>query len=73
MSEAGLADAKARIQLFAAALKGHVGVITLILKDDQDGQTSFNGLEGFMHLQAMCVQALPRSFWQRDLSLLKSY
>lgn len=59
MSEAGLADAKARIQLFAAALKGRVGTITLILKDDQDGQASLNGLEGFMRLQAMCVQPLP--------------
>jgi hypothetical protein len=59
MSEAGLADAKAQIQLFAAALKGRVGIITLILKDDQDGQTSLNGLEGFMRLQVMCVPPLP--------------
>jgi hypothetical protein len=59
MGEAGLADAKTRIQLFAASLKGQVGIITLILKDDQDGQTSLNGLEGFMHLQAVCVRPLP--------------
>lgn len=58
MIEAGLSDTKARIQQFAPATKGKAGVITVILKDEDDEQRCPNGLGGFMCLQAVCVLSI---------------
>lgn len=55
MDEAGLSTTQAQIQHFAAITEGQTRIITLILKEEAIEQTTLNGPQGFMHLQALCV------------------
>ena len=75
MNEADLPTTKARIEQFAAATKGQVCVIALVLEDETDGQTCLHGLEAFMKLQALFVFPMhcPPASLQCDLQLLKSF